>query len=119
MECLQIAENGIVSFNERLQFTGEFLNCLPIPTIVGFWEDMNGQYTTLASFTELTPSWHSEIFGVSKSHALNLLRDGFGGSLEGFDPTHILILTWEFISTTTTNKDVSYSVVGVCCKSFM
>lgn len=103
---MQIGVNGIVSFNERLQYTDGYLNSLPTATICGLWEDVNGQYYTHAFYTELTAHWHSEIFAVSKAHALNLLREGFGGSLEGFDPTHLLLLTWDFRNATT--KEVSY-----------
>ena len=39
-------------------------------------------------------------FYESKAHVLNLLRGGFGGSLEGFDLTHILVVTWDRVRHT-------------------
>ena len=44
--------------------------------------------------SEETDSGRETQFNDSKVYVLNLLREGFGGSMEGFHPTHIFAVTW-------------------------
>ena len=39
-----------------------------------------------------------KLFYESKAHIHNLLREGFGGSMAGFDMTHLVAVTWESVA---------------------
>ena len=41
---------------------------------------------------------NGDVFYESKAAILNLLREGFGGSMAGFDMTHLLAVTWESVA---------------------
>ena len=41
---------------------------------------------------------NGDVFYESKADILNLLREGFGGSMAGFNMTHLLAVTWESVA---------------------
>ena len=106
-ECsvsVQISENGVVSFREA--FPDAFPRQLPLPTdletptpalIAGFWGDINVRKNDGAIFFTEMDSRNNNRFGEGKARVLNHLRNGFGNSMEEFDPTHIFLVTWEAV----------------------
>jgi len=46
-------------------------------------------------------------FCAQKSTVLQLIREGFGGSVSGFDPTHLFVVTWDAVHGFRTGKNVS------------
>ena len=46
-------------------------------------------------------------FCAQKSYVLQLIREGFGGSVSGFDPTHLFVVTWDAVHGFGTGKNVS------------
>lgn len=100
---MQISENGVISF--RQPFSDPFPRDLPISSdaelpapafIAGFWGDINVvKNDGVIFFSEMDAN--NRRFARSKTHVLNLLREGYGGSLEGFNPTHIFQATWETV----------------------
>ena len=116
---LQICENGLISFEKHF--------CTPPPandpdpnappTIAGFWADISiGRNVFAVSYDEIsfedTDPGRRTQFNDSKVYVLNLLREGFGGSMEGFDPTHIFVVTWNKASIN--NTCVSYFTSIIC-----
>ena len=104
MAHIQISENGVISFRQR--FPDPFPSDLPLTSdsatsstpalIAGFWGDIDVQKNGGAIFyTEMDAD--NRRFGSSKAHVLNLLREGYGRSLEDFEPTHIFLSTWESV----------------------
>ena len=105
MPNLQISENGVISF--RAPFSDPFPSNLPLTNdsgtsstpalIAGFWGDIDVQKNGGAIFFGEQYGRNNKRFGKSKAHVLNLLREGYGGSLEDFEPTHIFLTTWETV----------------------
>ena len=121
---LQICENGLISFEEQF--------CTPPPTndpdpnapptIAGFWADISiGTNVFVVSYDEIsfeeTDPGREKQFNDSKVYVLNLLREGFGGSMEGFDPTHIFVVTWNKASIN--NTCVSYFTSIICYMQYV
>ena len=101
---MQISENGVVSFREA--FPDAFPRQLPLPTgletptpalIAGFWGYINVRKNGGAIFFIEMDSSNENRFGESKARVLNHLRNGFGNTMEDFDPTHIFLVTWEAV----------------------
>ena len=104
MAHMQISENGVISFGQ--QFPDPFPSDLPLTSdsntssspalIAGFWGDVDVQKNGGAIFyAEIDAD--NRRFGCSNARVLNLLREGYGGSLEDFEPTHIFQSTWESV----------------------
>ena len=65
--------------------------------IAGFWGDIDIPKNGGAIFYVELSERNGERFACAKTEVLNLLREGFGGSLEDFVPRHIFLTTWETV----------------------
>ena len=102
---MQISENGVISFERP--FPDPFPRTLPLtsspgtstppPLIAGFWGDINVPKNGGAIFFIEMNERINGRFGRARAHVLNLLREGFGRSMEDFYPTHIFLCTWESV----------------------
>ena len=65
------------------------------PSIAAFWANIKN---VTIYYTEMTCSesdmYERQQFLESKGKIMDLLNLGFGCSLNGFNPTHILLITW-------------------------
>ena len=104
---IQISENGVISFERP--FSDPFPRALPLtsttdggtstppPLIAGFWGDINVPKNGGAIFYIEMSERINGRFGNARAKVLNLLREGFGRSMEDFYPTHIFLCTWESV----------------------
>ena len=109
----QISENGVISF--RSPVTDPFPRPLPFSTdpssstpafIAPYWADMNTAKNGGAIFyREMTAA--NRNFCTQKSYVLQLIREGFGGSASGFDPTLLFVVSWDAVHGFGTGKNVS------------
>lgn len=67
------------------------------PMIAGFWGDIDVPKNSGAIFYVELSERNGERFGCAKAEVLNLLRKGFGRSLEDFFPSHIFLTTFETV----------------------
>ena len=107
----QISENGLISFRDPfsspipqpLPLTSPDGGTSPLPPafIAGFWGDIEVQKNGGGIFyIEMDRPRANGRFGRAKADVLNLLYEGFGHSMEDFDPTHIFLSTWEGVHET-------------------
>ena len=120
---LQISENGVISFEKP--FPDPFPSPLPLsvpsggtstppPLIAGFWGDINVPKNGGAIFHVEMNNMINGRFGRARAKVLNLLRGGFGHTMEDFFPTHIFLCTWESVHENDPGiaKRVSCQLVG-------
>lgn len=58
-------------------------------------------------------------FGRAKAKVLNLLYEGFGHSMEDFDPTDIFLATWEGVHQRGTEIAKRVSLVLYSCLKYV
>ena len=81
------------------------------PFIAGFWGNIsleNGMDDPALSYVEIDSTSNGDVFNKTKVHIGNLLYEGFGSYLTGFDPTHIFLVTWKNVLNNDPDSSVSY-----------
>lgn len=82
-----------------------------MPYIAGFAGDIDHPSRI---FYKLLSEDDGDRFYQSRAHVLNLLHGGFGGSMAGFNPTHILQVTWDKVHNNNETVSVCLCVIKTC-----
>jgi hypothetical protein len=104
---IYINKNGLLSFGGNVSSLDHKMSDLP-PFIAGFWSHISfANENSVIGITERNRSLSQH--NITKACITQLLREGFGGSMAGFELTDFIIVTWKDAAHSDSDKTQTVS----------